>query len=117
MPILLGDKEKVLEVSQNLQKTLASARLRVQLDTSDERPGARFYKWDMKGVPIRLEVGPRDIENGVVTLVRRDGMKKAVPMLNLSEALIKEAEDLQAVLYAKAKQFRGRQGQGSHKHC
>ena len=106
VPILLGDKEKVLEVSQNLQSTLASARLRVQLDTSDERPGAKFYKWEMKGVPIRLEVGPRDIEKGVVTLARRDGMKKAVPMLNLAEALIKEAEDLQAALYAKAKQFR-----------
>jgi prolyl-tRNA synthetase len=106
VPILLGDKEKVLEVSQNLQNTLASASLRVQLDMSDERPGAKFYKWEMKGVPIRLEVGPRDIEKGVVTLARRDGIKKAVPMLNLAEALIKEAEDLQAGLYAKAKQFR-----------
>jgi prolyl-tRNA synthetase len=106
VPILLGDKEKVLEVSQNLQSTLASANLRVQLDISDERPGAKFYKWEMKGVPIRLEVGPRDIEKGVVTLARRDGIKKAVPMLNLAEALIKEAGDLQAALYAKAKQFR-----------
>jgi prolyl-tRNA synthetase len=106
VPILLGDKEKVLEVSQNLQRTLNSARLRVQLDTSDERPGAKFYKWEMKGVPIRLEVGPRDIEKGVVTLARRDGMKRTVPMTGLVDALIKEAEDLQAALYAKAKQFR-----------
>jgi prolyl-tRNA synthetase len=106
VPILLGDKEKVLEVSQNLQSTLTSACLRVQLDTSDERPGAKFYKWEMKGVPIRLEVGPRDIEKGVVTLARRDGMKKTVPMTDLVDALIKEAEDLQAALYAKAKQFR-----------
>src|SRR5512136_3250242 len=80
VPILLGDKEKVLEVSQNLQNNLASAGLRVQLDTSDERPGAKFYTWEMKGVPIRLEVGPRDIEKGVVTLVRRDKVKKTVPM-------------------------------------
>ena len=72
-------------------------------DTSDERPGAKFYKWEMKGVPIRLEVGPRDIEKGVVTLVRRDGAKKAVPMDGLVGAIAAEAEELQAALYEKAR--------------
>src|SRR5512136_1184915 len=80
VPILLGDKEKVLEVCKDLEQKLREAGLRVQLDTSDERPGAKFYTWEMKGVPIRLEVGPRDIEKGVVTLVRRDKVKKTVPM-------------------------------------
>ena len=102
VPILLGDKEKVLAVCRQLQSELSAARLRVQLDTSDERPGAKFYKWEMKGVPIRLEVGPRDIEKGVVTLARRDGAKKAVPMEGLVDAINKEAEELQAALYAKA---------------
>ena len=102
VPILLGDKEKVLNVSRELQGVLAAARVRVQLDTSDERPGAKFYKWEMKGVPIRLEVGPRDIENGVVTLVRRDGARKTVPMEGLIDAINKEAEELQAALYTKA---------------
>jgi len=74
----------------------------VQLDTSDERPGAKFYKWEMKGVPIRLEVGPKDIEKGVVTLVRRDKTKKTVPMVGLVEAINKEAEELQAAFYTKA---------------
>jgi prolyl-tRNA synthetase len=74
----------------------------VKLDTSDERPGAKFYKWEMKGVPIRLEVGPRDIENGVVTLVRRDGAKKAVPVVGLVDAINKEAEEQQIALYTKA---------------
>lgn len=107
VPILLGDKEKVLEVSRNLKSLLAAAHIRVQLDTSDERPGAKFYKWEMKGVPIRLEVGPRDIEKGVVTLVRRDGVKKAVPMEGLKDAILKEAEELQTALYARAEQFSG----------
>jgi len=102
VPILLGDKEKVLAVCQKLQGELAAARVRVQLDTSDERPGAKFYKWEMKGVPIRLEVGPRDIENGVVTLVRRDAAKKAVPMEGLVDAINKETEEHQAALYTKA---------------
>ncbi len=102
VPILLGDKEKVLAVCRQLQAELSAARVRVQLDTSDERPGAKFYKWEMKGVPIRLEVGPRDIEKGVVTLVRRDAVKKAVPMVGLVQAVNKEAEELQVALYAKA---------------
>ncbi|HUS74690.1 MAG TPA: proline--tRNA ligase [Methanothrix sp.] len=103
VPILLGDKEKVLAVCRELQSKLSAACIRVQLDTSDERPGAKFYKWEMKGVPIRLEVGPRDIEKGVVTLARRDGAKKAVPMDGLVDAVRKEAEELQTALYTKAK--------------
>lgn len=105
VPILLGDKEKVLAASRDLQQLLSAACIRVQLDTSDERPGAKFYKWEMKGVPIRLEVGPRDIQKGVVTLARRDGAKKAVPMDGLVQALIREAEELQAALHNRAGQF------------
>lgn len=102
VPILLGDKEKVLAVCRELQDKLASERIRVQLDTSDERPGAKFYKWEMKGVPIRLEVGPRDVEKGAVTLVRRDGAKKTVPMEGLFQAIVAEADELQAALYDRA---------------
>jgi prolyl-tRNA synthetase len=105
VPILLGDKEKVLGVCRDLQQKLIAARVRVQLDTSDERPGAKFYKWELKGVPIRLEVGPRDIEKGVVTLARRDGVKKALPMEGLAESLQKEADELQTAILAKARQF------------
>ena len=105
VPILLGDKEKVLSVCRELQSKLAAEKIRVQLDTSDERPGAKFYKWEMKGVPVRLEVGPRDIEKGVVTLVRRDGAKKTVPMDGLALAIAAEAEELQSALYEKARTF------------
>jgi len=103
VPILLGDKDRVLAVCRELKDSLAAERIRVQLDTSDERPGAKFYKWEMKGVPIRLEVGPRDIEKGAVTLVRRDGIKKTVPMDGLARAIAAEAEELQAALYEKAR--------------
>ena len=103
VPILLGDKEKVLSVCRELQGKLAAEKIRVQLDTSDERPGAKFYKWEMKGVPIRLEVGPRDIEKSVVTLVRRDGAKKTVPLDGLALAIAAEAEELQSALYEKAR--------------
>ena len=93
----------MLAVSGELQGKLAANKIRVQLDTSDERPGAKFYKWEMKGVPIRLEVGPRDIEKGAVTLVRRDGAKKTLAMDGLAGAITAEAEALQAALYDKAR--------------
>jgi len=105
VPILLGDKEKVLAVCRELKDKLATEMIRVKLDTSDERPGAKFYKWEMKGVPIRLEVGPRDIEKAAVTLVRRDGAKKTVPTDGLAGAIAAEAEELQSALYEKARTF------------
>jgi len=105
VPILLGDKEKVLAVCRELKDKLAMEMIRVKLDTSDERPGAKFYKWEMKGVPIRLEVGPRDIEKAAVTLVRRDGAKKTVPTDGLAGAIAAEAEELQSALYEKARIF------------
>lgn len=105
IPILLGDKEKVLDTCRNLQQKLSQACIRVHLDTTDERPGAKYYKWEMKGVPIRLEVGPRDIEKGVVTLARRDGVKKAVSMEGLVDSLINESQELQSVLYGRAEAF------------
>jgi len=105
VPILLGDKDRVLAVCRDLKSRLASAKVRVELDTSDERPGAKFYKWEMKGVPVRLEVGPRDIERGAVTLARRDGVKKAASMDGLEKAIFKEAEQLQSALYERARLF------------
>lgn len=105
VPILLGNKEKVLETAENLRKALAEACIRVKVDTADERPGAKFYKWEMRGVPIRLEVGPRDIQKGVVTLVRRDSVKKAVPMSDLIPAIASEANELWTALYSRAEQF------------
>lgn len=105
VPILLGDKERVLAVCRDLKRELSFAGVAVQLDLSDERPGAKFYKWEMKGVPVRLEVGPRDIEKGAVTLARRDGAKKAVPMVGLADAIKKEAEELQAALYERARLY------------
>jgi prolyl-tRNA synthetase len=105
VPILLGDKEKVLDVCQDLRGRLSAAGMRVQLDTSDERPGAKFYKWEMKGVPVRLEVGPRDIEKGAVTLVRRDGARKVMPMHGLVESICSEADELQTTLLERAMLF------------
>ncbi|MDD3022255.1 MAG: His/Gly/Thr/Pro-type tRNA ligase C-terminal domain-containing protein, partial [Alphaproteobacteria bacterium] len=70
-----------------------------------ERPGAKFYKWELRGVPLRIEIGPRDIQNGVAILARRDGEKNSVPMNELVETILKEAEDLYQSIYNKAQNF------------
>lgn len=82
VPILSGKgSEAVAAAAQSVAAALKAAGLRVEYDDSDKGPGDKFFYWEMKGVPVRVEVGKRDLEAGVVTLVRRDtGAKSAVPM-------------------------------------
>ncbi len=104
VPIPFKEKETPVEaVALKLKEGLSAAGLRVQLDDRDIRPGNKFYYWERRGVPLRLEVGPNDVENDQVTAVRRDtGEKLAVPMksvkakaeqmlLQITEALREQA--------------------------
>ena len=70
-------KEGVIEKCQEVANALSNAGVRVKLDDSKNTPGWKFNEYEMKGVPVRLEIGPRDIENGVATFVRRDTREKA----------------------------------------
>ncbi len=86
VPIIFkGKEENVLEVCRAVQRELEDMDVRVHLDERDETPGSKFYDWELKGVPLRVEVGPRDIENGVVTLAARDGEKMQLPRDELAE--------------------------------
>ncbi len=77
VPILAkGNVEKVAEECQKLQRELTAGGLRVKLDDSDERPGSKFHNWEIRGVPLRLEMGMRDIEGGRVAYARRDSGAK-----------------------------------------
>ncbi len=78
VPIIFSDerREEVLDAARSLFEELKEEGLRVVLDDSDERPGAKYYKWEHKGVPLRVEIGPRDLDEGVYTLARRDGEPK-----------------------------------------
>ena len=72
-----GQEEEVNQACAKITKTLKNAGYRVELDTRNElTPGNKFYYWELRGVPIRVEIGPRDLANGVVTVVRRDTLKK-----------------------------------------
>jgi len=76
IPIIFGESEDVIKTCRDVARRLKENGIRVALDESDERPGAKYYKWEMKGVPIRVEIGPRDLKNNVATIVRRDTRNK-----------------------------------------
>ncbi|MBN1323892.1 MAG: proline--tRNA ligase [Methanotrichaceae archaeon] len=103
VPIVFGDKAPIIEACRALERELSAAGIRVKVDEGDERPGAKFYRWEMRGVPIRLELGPRDMAKGQVVIVRRDGAKRAVPRDGIVEAVIEEGHALQEVLAKKAR--------------
>lgn len=84
IPIIIKKREEeVLSEAAKLQEELKSAGYRVKTDTRPLRPGAKYYHWEMRGVPLRIEVGPRDIDNGVVIAVNRLGEKTTVPRSDL----------------------------------
>ncbi|WP_406685744.1 proline--tRNA ligase [Rossellomorea vietnamensis] len=99
-------KEGVLDFAYNLKTQLAGVA-RVGIDASDKKPGWKFNEYEMKGIPLRLEVGPRDIENGQVILARRDtGEKITVTMEELEGKVAALLEDIQRNLLEKAREHR-----------
>ena len=99
-------KPGVMEKAEELRARLAKF-CRVKLDASDNSPGWKFAQWEMKGVPLRLEIGPKDIEKGQCVLVRRTDREKLFTPLEELETVI--PQQLQAVgkaLYARAQENR-----------
>ncbi len=85
VPITIGKrKEEVLVAARVIEEELVASGLRVKVDRRDLRPGAKYYYWEMRGVPLRLEVGPRDLDAGQVTAVTRFGNKSTVPRASLT---------------------------------
>ena len=106
LPIAMH-KEGVLDKANEIKEELKKAGLRVHLDDRDQSPGWKFNEWEMKGVPVRIEVGPRDIENNQVMSVRRDTLEKeALPMDNLADTLKSVLEEVHKGMYKKALAFR-----------
>ena len=97
-------KPGVLEKAQELFETLQNAGIRVKLDDSDNSLGWKCAQYEMKGVPLRVELGPKDMENGVCMAVRRDNGEKTSIALNELTAKVPELlEAVQQGLYEKAK--------------
>ena len=97
-------KEGVLDKARELEAALKAAGVRVTLDDSDNSLGWKCAQYEMKGVPLRVELGPRDIENGVCVAVRRDsGEKTTVPLAELTQRVPELLDAVQKGLYEKAK--------------
>ena len=100
-------REEVLAAARRVAETLQQAGIRLKLDDREEySPGWKFNEWEMKGVPLRLELGPRDLEAEQVIAVRRDsGAKEPLPWAELPRRLPQLLEELQGDLYKRALQF------------
>ena len=97
-----GVTEKANEVYERLKKVV-----RTKIDLSDNSPGWKFSEYEMKGVPLRVELGPRDIEKGQCVIARRDtGEKQNVPLTELEETVERLLKEITAELYRRAKQNR-----------
>jgi prolyl-tRNA synthetase len=108
VPILFDKtREQVLAKVDQLLRALSDG-LRVEADVRDEyTPGWKFNEWEMKGVPLRIEVGPRDIKNEQVVLVRRDTREKMiVKEADLHSEIERNLADIQASLFRRAREFR-----------
>ncbi len=100
-------RETVLPTAEAIRQQLVDAGVRVTLDERDERPGWKFSEWEMRGVPLRLEIGPKDIEKSQVLLARRDTREKlGVPIDGLAARVVELLNDIQRTLFERAVRFR-----------
>jgi prolyl-tRNA synthetase len=112
VPIWRKDKQRtpVLEAADKLRQRLQDTA-RIEVDDREElSPGWKFNDWEMRGVPLRIEIGPRDIENDQVMLARRDmpgrDGKTSVPMDGLEDTVPEKLEEIQDAIYQRALDFR-----------
>ncbi len=107
IPILKNNSnnQEVLDVVNRVAKELKQEGIRVHIDADDTKtPGAKFYKWELKGVPLRMEIGPRDIQNGVAMLTDRLGIEKAaVPLDGITVKIQEKLQSIQGELFNRAK--------------
>ncbi len=111
VPIAGKGGDDVVAAARTLFATLKAAGVRVKLDERDERPGYKFAHWEMRGVPLRIELGAKDMQAGVATFVRRDidrggeGAKTTVPIAAVAAAIPPLMAEIQRNLYGQARTF------------
>ena len=102
------EHEAILDKMYEIKKELEADGRSVKIDDRDTlRPGFKFAAWELKGVPVRIAIGPRDLQNGTVELARRDTLtKESAPVEGLAATIEKLLDDIQANIYKKAFDFR-----------
>lgn len=99
--IQINDKDEVVKVANDLKEQMSD--LRVNIDASDRSFGFKISEAEIQGVPIRVEVGPRDLANGVVTISRRDTQEKQqVELANVADFIREEIKKYDKALFANA---------------
>src|SRR5216117_1260943 len=107
VPIWKTDEERtqLSAVGRELKSDLEQTGLRVEFDERENlKPGAKYFEWEGLGVPVRLEIGPRDLASGQVVLARRTGGKAPVPLQGAATAVTKALDEIQAALFAAARE-------------
>src|SRR5690349_21246861 len=110
VPIFKTDEEqtKVFQRAEELARKLRKQGLTVKFDNRDtQKPGFKFAEWELKGVPVRIAMGPRDLQNGTVEVARRDTKEKQVmKMDDVTTSIPKLLDDIQTNIYNKALNYR-----------
>lgn len=101
---IAAHKEGVLAKAQEIKSQLAKLGIRCELDDRDQSPGWKFNEWEMKGVPVRLEIGPRDIENGEAVVVRRDTLEKTTIKHSSIAEISKLLEEISLNMFKQSKE-------------
>ena len=100
------NKEGVLDKAYALKEELVKAGIRVKVDDSDKTPGFKFADGEVRGIPLRLEIGPKDMEKNQAVLVRRDNREKSVAELsNLTEEVTELLKKIQKDMFERALSF------------
>ena len=101
------DKEKIQNVSQEIEEKLKEVKIRVQVDNREQlTPGFKFNDWEMKGIPLRIEIGPKDLEKNQVTFARRHNRQKDDQEISgLVDRVVSELEKIHNDMFADAKKI------------
>ncbi len=92
--------------AHELATLLKEINIKTHVDDRDIRPGEKYFEWEKKGVPVRIELGPKDIANNVAMLVRRDtGEKRSIPLVDLAKEISSLLEQIQINLFDRALQY------------
>lgn len=106
VPILKSDFDNslVITAAQNIKKELSEKNIRVHIDDEEGKtPGAKFFKWELKGVPVRIELGPKDIHNNQAVVAARIGFdKKSVPLSEIAHEVGALLDLIQSTLFKQA---------------
>lgn len=111
IPIVRSGDERAVERATTLAQELTRAGFRVRVDARDAQPGWKYSEWDLRGVPVRIEIGPRDVDANTAVLARRDrnrdepGQRESVALAGVAAALREKLDDIQRSLYDEAKTF------------